>query len=73
MIQYFAMIAAWVGDQDLACEQLATAIGRPGAPSYGQLNCFRFGTRCVAILVSRKSSRHSRRSNFAGDGGPGDP
>ncbi len=32
MIQYFAMIAAWVGDQDLACEQLATAIGRPGAP-----------------------------------------
>ena len=37
MIQYFAMIAAWVGDEDLACQQLATAISRPGAPSYGQL------------------------------------
>jgi tetratricopeptide (TPR) repeat protein len=42
MTQYFAMIAAWVGDKDLACEQLATAIGRPGAPSYGQLKLIPF-------------------------------
>ena len=25
MIQYLAMIAAWVGEKDLACEQLAIA------------------------------------------------
>src|SRR5204863_82910 len=37
MIEYFAMIAAWVGDRDLACEQLAKAIKLPGTLSYGQL------------------------------------
>jgi hypothetical protein len=40
MIQYFAMIAAWVGAKDLACEQLATAVRSPGsgmAVSYGEL------------------------------------
>jgi len=42
MIQYLAIIAAWVGDKNLACEQLATAIGRPGAPSYGQLKLIPF-------------------------------
>jgi hypothetical protein len=31
------MIAAWVGDKDLACEQLASAIRRPSDLSYGQL------------------------------------
>jgi serine/threonine-protein kinase len=37
MIEYLAMIAAWVGEKDLACEQLAIAI-RPASPvSYGQL------------------------------------
>jgi TolB-like protein/Tfp pilus assembly protein PilF len=34
---YLAMIAAWVGEKDLACEQLAKIIRRPPAPSYGQL------------------------------------
>ena len=29
MIQYLAMIAAWVGEKDLACEQLATAVRYP--------------------------------------------
>jgi TolB-like protein len=29
MIVYFALIAAWVGEKDLACEQLATAIRYP--------------------------------------------
>ena len=28
-IKYLAMIAAWVGDKDLACEQLAIAISKP--------------------------------------------
>jgi serine/threonine protein kinase/Tfp pilus assembly protein PilF len=37
MIRYLAMIAAWVGDKDLACEQLASIIHRPAGPSYGQL------------------------------------
>ena len=31
MIEYFAMIAAWVGEKDLACEQLATAVRYPGS------------------------------------------
>jgi TolB-like protein/Tfp pilus assembly protein PilF len=37
MIEYYAMTAAWVGDKDLACEQLAAATSRPGTLSYGQL------------------------------------
>jgi len=37
MIAYSAMIAAWVGNKDLACEQLAIAIRPPSTVSYGQL------------------------------------
>jgi TolB-like protein/Flp pilus assembly protein TadD len=39
MIKYLAMIAAWVGEKDLACEQLATAVRSPagGRLSYGEL------------------------------------
>jgi serine/threonine-protein kinase len=37
IIGYFAMIAGWLGDKDLACEQLATAIRYPGPLSYGEL------------------------------------
>ena len=33
MIKYLAMIAAWVGDKDLACEQLAIATPFPVATS----------------------------------------
>jgi hypothetical protein len=29
MIKYLAVIAAWVGERDLACEQLATAVRYP--------------------------------------------
>ena len=42
MIKYLAMIAAWVGDNDLACEQLGTAIRFPNSPSYGQLKLLPF-------------------------------
>jgi serine/threonine protein kinase/Flp pilus assembly protein TadD len=42
MICYLAMIAAWVGDKDLACEQLAIAIHPPAPVSYGQLKLFPF-------------------------------
>ena len=40
MIEYLAMIAAWVGEEDLACEQLAKAVRYPMYPSavsYGEL------------------------------------
>ena len=37
MIENLAMIAAWVGEKDLACEQLARAIRYPNAVSYGEL------------------------------------
>jgi len=37
MIKYLAMIAAWTGDKDLACEQLAIAVRPPSTVSYGQL------------------------------------
>jgi serine/threonine protein kinase/Tfp pilus assembly protein PilF len=37
MIKYLAMVAAWVGNKDLACEQLAVVIRRPSGLSYGEL------------------------------------
>jgi len=37
MVKYLAMIAAWIGDKDFACEQLAVAIRGPSSLSYGQL------------------------------------
>jgi serine/threonine-protein kinase len=42
MIEYLAMIAAWVGDKDLACEQLATAIRFPSSLNYGKLKLLPF-------------------------------
>ena len=39
MIEFFAIIAAWVGEKDVACEYLAKAEQLPGygTISYGQL------------------------------------
>src|SRR4029077_10254023 len=42
MIKYLAMIAAWVGDKDLACKQLAVAIRPPSRLTYGQLKLLPF-------------------------------
>jgi hypothetical protein len=42
IVKYLAMTAAWVGDKDLACEQLATAIRGPSNLSYGQLKLMPF-------------------------------
>ncbi|HZE64818.1 MAG TPA: hypothetical protein VE056_13120, partial [Pyrinomonadaceae bacterium] len=42
MIAYLAMIAAWVGEKDLACEQLAIAVRPPSTMSYGQLKLLPF-------------------------------
>ena len=42
MVKYFAMIAAWVGDKDLACEKLAIAIRPPSRLTYGELKLLPF-------------------------------
>src|SRR5215475_13086936 len=42
MIKYLAMIAAWAGDKDLACEQLTIAVRPPSTVSYGQLKLLPF-------------------------------
>jgi hypothetical protein len=45
MIKYLAMTAAWVGENDLACKQLATVVHSPGsglALSYGELKLMPF-------------------------------
>jgi serine/threonine protein kinase/tetratricopeptide (TPR) repeat protein len=60
MIKYLAMIAAWVGEKDLACEQLATAIGSPISGldlSYGELKLMPFwdtlrGEPCFEKIVA---------------------
>ena len=57
MIEYLAMIAAWVGDKDLACEQLLTAVRRPSDFGYGELKLLPFwdplrGDPCFAKIVA---------------------
>jgi len=42
MVEYFAMIAAWAGDKDLACQQLAIAIRPPSPLNYGHLKLLPF-------------------------------
>ena len=57
MIKYLAMIAAWVGDNELACQQLAVAIRPPRKVTYGQLKLLPFwdklrGEPCFEKLVA---------------------
>jgi serine/threonine-protein kinase len=57
MVSYFAMIAAWVGEKDLACERLAIAIGHSSDLSYGQLKLLPFwdplrGEPCFEKVVA---------------------
>ena len=42
MIQYFSVMAAWLGEKDLACEQLASAVRYGGPLSYGRLKLHPF-------------------------------
>jgi serine/threonine protein kinase/tetratricopeptide (TPR) repeat protein len=42
IVNWFAVTAAWVGDKDLACEQLAIALRHPSPVSYGQLKLLPF-------------------------------
>jgi serine/threonine-protein kinase len=37
LVRYLAMIAAWVGEKDLACQQLTTLLGPPCFLDYGTL------------------------------------
>jgi serine/threonine-protein kinase len=57
MVRFLAMIAAWVGDKDLACEQLATIIRSPPGPSYGNLKLMPYwdplrGDPCFEKIVA---------------------
>jgi serine/threonine protein kinase/tetratricopeptide (TPR) repeat protein len=60
MIKYLAMIAAWVGEKDLACEQLAAAVRYPTSGmdlSYGELKLMPFwdalrGEPCFERIVA---------------------
>jgi serine/threonine-protein kinase len=45
MVKYLAMIAAWVGDKHLACEQLAIAIRPPSRLTYGELKLLPYWER----------------------------
>jgi serine/threonine-protein kinase len=42
LVKYLAVIAAWIGDKDLACEQLAIAVRPPSQVTYGQLKLLPF-------------------------------
>jgi hypothetical protein len=42
MIEYFGIIAAWVGEKDLAFEHLKRAAQLPGGVSYGVLKLHPF-------------------------------
>ena len=42
LIKYLAMIAAWAGDKDLACQQLASIVRPPSPVTYGQLKLLPF-------------------------------
>jgi TolB-like protein/Tfp pilus assembly protein PilF len=42
MIKYLAIIAAWAGDKDLACQQLAIVASPPSPVTYGQLKLLPF-------------------------------
>jgi TolB-like protein/class 3 adenylate cyclase/Tfp pilus assembly protein PilF len=42
IVETLALIATWVGDKDLACEQLAIAVRNPSGVSYGRLKLLPF-------------------------------
>jgi hypothetical protein len=70
MIEFFAIIAAWVGEKDLACEQLGVATRLPGCQlSYGQLKLHPFWDplrgdqrfeKIVASLAPKETAPNNR-------------
>ena len=70
MIESFALIAAWVGEKDLACEYLAKAIALPAGSfsSYGALKLLdglsgAVEQRGAAIIVARGQSSAASAAN----------
>jgi serine/threonine-protein kinase len=69
MVKYLAMIAAWVGDNEFACQQLTIAARPPRTATYGQLKLLPFwdplrGDPCFEKLVaSLEPKRTNRESN----------
>ena len=70
MVKYLAMIAAWVGDKDFACEQLGIAIHPPSNLSYGQLKLLPFWDalrgdprfeQIVASLAPKENAENSKK------------
>ena len=66
MIKYLAMIAAWVGDNDLACQQLAVATRPPRMVTYGQLKLFPFwdplrGDPCFEKLIASLAPKRTNQ------------
>ncbi len=68
MIKYLAMIAAWVGDNELACQQLAVATRPPRMVTYGQLKLLPFWDplrsdpcfeKIVASLAPKRTNHES--------------
>jgi hypothetical protein len=60
MIRYSAMMAAWVGDKDLACEQLAIVVQSPDHPSHGNLKLLTLWDPLPATRALSESSPRSR-------------
>jgi hypothetical protein len=57
LIKYLAMIAAWSGDKDLACQKLAILARPPSPVTYGQLKLMPFwdplrGDPCFEQIVA---------------------
>jgi hypothetical protein len=57
VIMYLAIIAAWVGDNEIACQQLSVALGYPNPPTYGELKLLPFwdplhGAPCFEKIVA---------------------
>ena len=73
MIEYLAMIAAWVGEKDLACAQLAVAVRPPIGLSYGQLKLLPYWDPLRGDPRFEKSSRPSRRMEPPGPENGGGP
>ena len=72
IVLYFAMIAAWVGEKDLACEQLARARIHSREFSYGQLKLLPSwdplrGEPCFEELSPRSLRGKMRTSREAAD------
>ena len=64
MIAYLAMIAAWVGEKDLACEQLAIAVRSPSTRQLWPAETAAvLGSTAETIRALKKSSPRSRQRN----------